>query len=518
MRGTSRSTPRTGRLAHGWVVALVLAAVPACAPAQAGVDATAFTPRRFMQLVVDRNAEIAYARLQARIADRGLAAESSLYQPTLFGSMRRESRYRQRTAEQQLSSLVASTSVLDERVNTIESGLRMRAPTGAEISTSLQSVQRRNNLIAALYRDGDDRENAAQLVVTVRQPLLKGRGTDAVEADLRVAELEQEIGYWTFRHQLLKMGSDALGAYWQLQRAYRAHPLRQRLLANAREALEDAGDRISGGRMAVTAEDEARAIVSMRESELLRNAQAIAESEARIRSLLDLPPTDGDWTLRDTGVPPGMPGAADVPADGAEHGLAQWPPYQIAALRVRQNQHRLDFARNQALPQLDLQAGWGSYGLGRNASDAQKPIGHNRYPDWYIGLYYEKPLGGTTRPEAQYQGQQLKLEQSLLEVGNARNSFANDQRSRAETLQLARRDVEQLKADLSSRAELLRADRTGLRDQLVPRARVLRREAEQLESELRLIDGEARLWTALTLFQQSEGLLLSDYGVEVNFR
>lgn len=506
----------------GWVAmlaagacALALPGAAAQSAAASAADARTLTPRRFIQLVVDRNAEIAYARLQARIADRGLAAEASLYQPTAFGSVRHESRRRQRTAEEQLSSLAARTSVLDEMVNTAEAGLRMRASTGAEISTSLQRSLRRNNLIEALYNDGSDREATAQLVVTVRQPLLKGRGTDAVEADLRVAELEREVGYWTFRQQLLKMGSEALSAYWQLQRAYRSHPLRQRLLDNAREALADARERAAAGRVAVTVEDEARALLSMRESELLRSSQAIVEAEARIRTLLDLPPEDGAWAL---------PALAPVPGDEAaaagawERRLDQWPPFQIASLRVRQNQHRLDFARNQAQPQLDLQANWGSHGLGRNPHSAMNPVPHNRYPDWYVGLYYEQPLGGTTRPEAQYQGQQLKLEQAELEARNARIGFANDWRSRADALQLARRDVEQLRADLDSRARLLRADESGLRDQLVPRARVLRREAETLESELRLVEGEARLWTALTLFQQSEGLLLTAYGVDVTWQ
>lgn len=498
----------------GAAVLLFVAGLPA-AMAQGEPAPDVLTPRRFVQLAVDRNAEIAYARLQSRIADRGFVAESTLYQPVSFTSVRHESRYRQRTAEEQLATLSARTSVLDEMVNTAETGLRMRAATGAEITTSVQRSLKRSNLIASLYNDGDDREASAQLVVTVRQPLLKGRGTDAVEADLRVAELEREVGQWTLRQQLLKMSSDALVVYWQLQRAYRSQPVRQRLLENAREALDDARERIGAGRVAMTVEDEARALLSMRESELLRNAQLIAEAEGRIRTILDLPPGDGAWKLFDT-APAAMATSAEVSSPTAwESRVDQWPAYQIASLRVRQNQHRLDFARNQTLPQLDLQANWGSHGLGRNPRAAAQPVPHNRYPDWYVGLYFEQPLGGTTRPDAQYEGQQLKLQQAELEARNARVSFGNDWQARLLTLQLAQRDADQLRADLKSRVELLRADETGLRDQLVPRARVLRREAEKLESELRLIEGEARLWTALTQFQQADGQLLPAYGVEL---
>ncbi|CAN5486331.1 hypothetical protein BH10PSE18_BH10PSE18_26070 [soil metagenome] len=473
------------------------------------------TPRNFMQLVIDRNAEVAYARLQARIADRGFVAESTLYQPVLFSSLRHESRTRQRTAEEQLSTLGSRVSVLDENVDTLQTGLRMRAPNGAEVSVSVQQANRRNNLIATTY-DGD-KESTAQLVVTVRQPLLKGLGRDAVETDLRVAELERDVGYWTYRQQLLKMGNDALAAYWQLQRAYLVHPVRLRLLENARETVTDTEDRVFAGRVAVTAVDEARAFASIRESDVARSVQSISEAEARIRTLLDLPPEDRNWRIR-SGDPLVMPALDTAPQASPrwEQAVDLWPPYKIARLRVQQNEHRLRFAANQMLPQFDIQANWGSYGLGHSQQTAVDPVKHNRYPDWYVGVYFETPIGRVTRADAQYEGQALKVTQSELEANNARISFANDFHSRTESLIAARRDVVQLRADLASRNALLKADELAIRDNLAPRSRVLRREAERLESEIRLIEGEARLLSLQTLLAQSEGTLLSDYGVEIN--
>ncbi|MCZ2498821.1 hypothetical protein GN316_18820 [Xylophilus sp. Kf1] len=473
------------------------------------------TPRRYLQLVVARNAEVAYARLQSQISERGLTAESTLYQPVLFSSLRHENRLRQRTAEEQLASLVSRVGLLDENVDTIESGLRMRAVTGAEVTVSVRQSNRRNNLIATNY--GYYKESTAQLVVNMRQPLLKGYGRDVVEADLKVAEAERDVGYWTYRQQLLKMGNEALSAYWQLQRAYRIHPLREKLLANARDAVVDAEERSAAGRVPVTTIDETRAFASIRESDVLRSAQSVSEAEARIRTVLDLPPDDNSWRLgpQDALAAP-VPDAAAPSGTRWEQVVDVWPPYKIATLRVRQNEYRLRFAENQTLPQLDLQANWGTYGLGRNQAGAVDPTKHNRYPDWYVGLYFEAPIGRVTRAEAQFQGQALKLSQAELEARNARTTFANDWQTRSESAQLARRDVVQLRADLASRVELLRVDQEALRSNLAPRARVLRRESERLESEVRLVEGEARLLAILTLLAQSDGTLLSDYGVDIN--
>lgn len=480
-------------------------------PMQAGESV--LDPRRFLQLVVARNAEIAYAQLQADIAARGLDAESTVYQITSYGGIRHEQRERQRTVEEQLSTLLARVNVLDENVNTLESGVKWRTPSGADMSLSVRHVDRRNNLIATT--NGRTLESNASMVLTLRQPLLKGAGRDAVETDLRIAELEFDIGRWQYRQQLMKMGGDALGAYWQLQRAYLAHPIRLKLLDNARDALRDVREREASGRVPPTAESETMVVVSARESDVFKSLQTIAEAEARVRVLLDLPPTDGKWALFDDwSVVRGIDTRTSPDARLAS-ALDAWPAYRVARLRVEQGEYRMRFAKNQTLPQLDVQASYGTNGLAYGQRDAISIASRDRYPDWYVGIGFEVPIGSVTRASAQYEGQALKLRQAELESQNVRNSLMNDLFSRAEAYRLTLQDVDQLNADLGSRTELLTADRNAFRDNLAPRARLLRREADVLESRLRLLEGEARLHTARTLLSISEGSLLTDYGIEV---
>lgn len=478
-----------------------------------GKSENVLDPRRFMQLVVARNAEIAYAQLQSDIAARGLDAESTVYQITSYGGIRHEQRLRQRTVEEQLSTLLANTAVLDENVNTLENGVRWRTPSGADMSVSTRHVDRRNNLIA--QRNGRSLESNTALVVTLRQPLLKGAGRDVVETDMRVAQLENDIGRWQYRQQLMKMGGDALGAYWQLQRAYLGHPLRLKLLENARDALLDVREREKSGRIAPTSESEALVVVSTRESDVFRSLQTIAEAEARVRVLLDLPPQDGKWALFDDwSVVPGVD--MRTPQDERwQQALDAWPAYRVARMRVEQGEHRLRFANNQQLPQIDLQASYSTNGLAYGQRDAIHIAERNRYPDWYVGIGFEVPIGTVTRASAQYEGQLLKVRQAELEAQNVRNSLINDLSSRSAGYEYTLQDVAQLRADRDSRAELLKADQTAFRDNLAPRARVLRREADLLESQLRLIEGETRLHTARTLLSISQGTLLAEHGIEV---
>ena len=113
------------------------------------------------------------ARMQARAAGLIADGERALYDPVLFSSLRRENRARQRTADEVLATLSSpvQTDLFDEDINSLESGLKQRVMTGAELSMSVRLNRRRSNLAP---QSGTTPEQKQALVVSVRQPLLKG--------------------------------------------------------------------------------------------------------------------------------------------------------------------------------------------------------------------------------------------------------------------------------------------------------------------------------------------------------
>src|SRR4051812_18366790 len=61
-------------------------------------------PRTMVRLVVERNAEVIFNRLQNDIASYGVDAQAAMYEAVLFATIRREDRDRQRTIEERLTT------------------------------------------------------------------------------------------------------------------------------------------------------------------------------------------------------------------------------------------------------------------------------------------------------------------------------------------------------------------------------------------------------------------------------
>ena len=95
-------------------LALLLAALPwarAGEPAPPRID-----PVTVLQLALAHNADLQFARLQAGIAAEGYNAETGLYQPVGYASLRREGRSRPRTVEERLTAhLLRIEAKLDAR-------------------------------------------------------------------------------------------------------------------------------------------------------------------------------------------------------------------------------------------------------------------------------------------------------------------------------------------------------------------------------------------------------------------
>jgi outer membrane protein len=62
-------------------------------------------------------------------------------------------------------------------------------------------------------------------------------------------------------------------------------------------------------------------------------------------------------------------------------------------LRLLADASNIDFARNQALPQLDLEGTYRINGQGPEGADALTELTRNRFEDWSIGVSLSVPLG-----------------------------------------------------------------------------------------------------------------------------
>lgn len=475
------------------------------------------TPRLMLHFAIARSADIQYSQL-ASIASGHLArAEYGIFEPVAYGSVRHEDRSRQRTAQELSSNIFTQKEqLLDEQVLAREMGLRGRFGLGGEMTVAYRRTARTNNLIENAYGNTGKRDTEfdAAYTVTLKQPLLRGFGSEAVEADARIAELEWAIGKQQLRQQVLRTGSDALTAYWQLYRAREGLRLRQLAQNNALAALSDIEARIAAGRMAPKTIFEARSVLAARTAEVYPAEQAVGEAEVKIKNLLSL----GAQYYRDltptATAGPRDPAAAISAARSLDQALQLWPGYRIAKLKQDQGRVRLEFARTQKKPQLDVVASCSTTRLSYESRYSATNVFSSGYPDCYLGLNAEMPIGGNLRASEQHEAQRVRLIQSDVEIEAIRSTLANDLQLRERQVARAVEEVAEHRKDVAMRAKLLELERTQFKLGLSPLGQVILRENELLASQERLLDSQTRLELARVAVQVADGSLLDAHGVE----
>jgi outer membrane protein TolC len=472
------------------------------------------SPKLLLQLVVQRSAEVSFSKEQIEVATQLTAAEESLYEPVAYATARRDGGPRQRTVEERIASISTSNqNILHEQVSQAETGVRTRLLTGGDLSVAYRLRQRSNNIIASAAKS--DTEFDGAVTMTFKQPLLKGRGRDVIETDLKVARLERRIALLQYQQQLMKTGSDALGVYWQLYRAIEVQQIRQLALDYAHRVESDTTARIDAGKLASSNKIEARAAVLLREVEGLRAEQGVREAESRLATVLNVANISGtrfgltvaanaaDFTRLNVG-------SAEQRYEGA---LERWPALGIARLRYEQAGLRLAYAKNQSLPTLDLVFSRSNTGLAQDNRSARELAEKGRYPGWSVGLNLEIPLLGNGRAAAQYGAQSARVQQSEIEIESISNALANDVRSRWEQAVAGQQEVNRMKGDVELRAELLRIEQVRYDAGLGQLSQLLQRESDLTESRQRLVESNTRLGQANDALLAADGSLLDHYDI-----
>ena len=470
-------------------------------------------PRQLAQLVAARNPEIRYSRLGVQVAAYLSDAEASLYETVLYASAQGDDVNRQRTVEERISA-ASSLSVLDERSRTIEAGVRQRLPTAGEVSLGYRIVRRANNIIESSTNNQKDTEWTSGLVLTLKQPLLRNAGRSILETDRRVAELEREVQWAQFRQQVLKSTADALNLFWQLRRAQEARRLREESMANVQKMAQDVAARIDAGRTPPAARLEVRTTLVARQAELTRAEQAERDAESKVLTALGLSAAAHPG-LRLKAVDTPLPADAEpVPLPQAvDQALEQWPPYRVSRLKLQQGRLRMKYADDQRKPQLDFSVTYNATGLAYERMDASRLATRQKYPEWTVGFNFEMPLAGNGKAGGQYAAQAVRVEQSELELEAIRTSLANDLAQRREELQVALRQVGQMREDVALRQQLEDNERERFHLGVGQLRAWLDRENETYEARQRLSDAVMRAQMARVAWEFAQGRLLDDYEI-----
>jgi outer membrane protein TolC len=467
---------------------------------------------------IARNAQAIFARLDRALSDDELLRAQSFNQPQLFAELGYTDVRRNTSSNDSLSILVGGNSLFTEQRLETESGVRLRVPTGADLTLSIGGTQREGSNIG--NNGEDDTEYSGALSLVLRQPLLRGYGNRLEQWQIEQAEIGQAIAYERLRQQLLRVSSDALTGYWRLYRQQEFTQIQARALENARSIQQETVFQVSAGRQPRSTLLEAEALMLDREIELSDILQQRQTVQSDLKSLLNL---DADEYFELTFNILDHPNLDrfEQPAQFSQYVeglLAQWPGYQIARRTIELERLNALSAVEENRNQLDLNVGLTTNSLSPSRRTAIKDAFDTDTATWFVSLDYRMPLGPNQRKIADVSSAQSRQLQADVELSGIRSNLTNELRARLAQIQEAERSLQFAGRNVALYQQLY--EQAVLRFSMgqLPLRQLQEREDELINAQRRYVDATVRYELARVALQLAEGSLFIAYGVTIDNR
>jgi outer membrane protein len=298
------------------------------------------------------------------------------------------------------------------RGDTFSLGVSGLTPLGTNYNLSIGSSINRGLDSTATFNSFDLYEGNATLNVT--QPLLRGAGTAANLAQIRIARNNALVSDWQLRQVILDIINQIVGVYNELHFAQENLRVAIGFRDLARQTLEDNIKREKFGAMAALDITTARAEAAAREETVIVAERQVKDNENFFKQLV----THDLEAILDVSVeiepPPAPSFTANVRAGIAE-ALQLRPDYRSAMLDIDNRRITVVLQKNLALPRLDLQASLSLLGFDNDFGTSLNRVPRRDETAWTVGAIFSVPIPNRTGRGAVVAAQ-LSAAQALINL------------------------------------------------------------------------------------------------------
>jgi outer membrane protein TolC len=230
--------------------------------------------------------------------------------------------------------------------------ISQKIPFGGSVQASLSYDYSRNNQLFQSYNPS----YTSRLNFVLTQPLLKNFGWTVSRREIIVAQYSFESSRSQFKDVLINTIYSVEEAYWNLVYSIENLKTLGQALESGRDLLTKTKREVQVGTKAPIEVLNAEATVARREADILQAEALVRRNQDQLRTLLNL------------GVDPEAIGRAVVPADkpafrpyavtfeeAYAKAMARRPDLETSKVTIETKRVNFKIARNQRLPQLDLQ-------------------------------------------------------------------------------------------------------------------------------------------------------------------
>lgn len=338
------------------------------------------------------NPTVQEARLQWLIRQSQEKAAWGDFEPAIVSNYAESGLHRLNSASEQVAQF--GRSEYTERKSQVDAGLEGKFLTGASYRLGYALSKTESDFIT-----GSEYEST--LGLNLEQPLMKGSTRQAALAPIRLARLDVLIAFHTFRKQLISVISSVQSAYWDLVLAQERNHIAADSVRIAQDMLRDAQERVQVGKMSELDLREAETQMALRMAE--QEDRALDEQEAGTRLQLLLADEELSKAEGINGVDPLALEDWDPQRFSAEgrdlaaQAMKLQPELATKRGEVEKELIRLDYSKDQLLPELNAKASVGFMGLGDTPESSVQKLNSQGFPNWSVGVELRIPLLGDVK-------------------------------------------------------------------------------------------------------------------------
>ena len=464
---------------------------------------------QFIHLVSQKNEQILARETEWLIYQQRENGARSIFEPELIGTYQIDGIDRQNTVEETVSQNFATTyTARNNDANVAFQGL---VPTGAQLSLGYTSRKSTNSLTEN-YTDHDT-EYKQFTEASISQPLLKNAGVKVTTAHIRVAEGDTERSFQMFRQEMMQVVFRAAATYWDLILAQMKFENRHDSVRDAEQLLAYSRERYRTGKMAETEVLESEAGVALRKA-LTSVAEQLLFSTKNEALNMILSSTMTDEMNIEGGDDLTMQKIVPDVKSSLEKAFQLRPEYLAALVKIERENIRLEFAKNQRWPQLDLKASYGANGLAFTRNDAWDTLRDRDYPSWSVGVEFRIPLFGGRKSRSELTAVKLEKERALRELKSIEVTLVNEVDTVIHNIYSIIDQVKYASQVADFRKRLLDVEVVRLEAGKSNTRLVLEKEEDYREAKEAELESLVNFRKAVHAFELAEGTLLARYGIE----
>jgi outer membrane protein TolC len=413
-----------------------------------------------VKFALDRNLDIAVARLNPEINDISVMSIKSVYRPSLTSTLSTQS-----TTTPANSALAGSNTPGEAVVaglTTYNGGIAQSVPWGGgSLAVTLNNNKSTTTSANTLFNPS---YNTAWSGVYT-QPLLKNFQIDSTRRSIQVTKINRDISDVQLRATITNTVSNVREAYWNYVFAVQSVDVAQQSVQLADQLVKDNQTRVDVGTMApidvITAQSQAAAA----RQNLAAVLQTRDTNELALKRLVVSGTEDPNWNVKLDPIdrPDFVPEQIDVEA-AVRRALSQRTDLEVARKDVQMNDVTLKYLRDQMKPQADFIGTYGLTGLGGTQllksgtninnstiigtvpggyADSLSTLFRNDYPRWTAQVNLSYPIGlsaqqaSVARARVQQNQVQAQVKQLELQVATDVTNAAINVRSGIERVQAA---------------------------------------------------------------------------------